>query len=241
MKRTDYIVIDDRQSEGENDAVQKPRDTELHEEEEVADLKPLSSSEVSNLAINAADFVVKSGNPMETLLKLVQDFPKYSSVIAAHNTSEEFRSEHEENRKQLLPSGYSMMWINGVQVPARDINPFTLLDHLRRERKLINGIRSQGLSGPEAIDLLSNPAITENQASDDPQRYDFRDEAEGGGVIVWMNDIEKDKRYADWPSALSSVSKDVLGSPSKPNRRCSFSNEHIQVNYPLCAEISIML
>lgn len=113
--------------------------------------------------------------------------------------------EHQANREQLLPAGYNVLWINGVQIPQRDVNPFTLLEHLRRERSLINGVRRQGLSGPEAIDLLSNSAITETQADDEPQRYDFRDEIEGGRVIIWLNDIEKDKRYEDWPSSLAAV------------------------------------
>jgi UDP-glucose:glycoprotein glucosyltransferase len=38
------------------------------------------------------------------------------------------------------------------------------------------------------------------------QRFDWRDSIEGGNVIIWMNDIEKDKRYADWPTSLQAVS-----------------------------------
>ncbi|KAJ4303236.1 killer toxin resistant protein [Kalmusia sp. IMI 367209] len=202
LKRTDYIVIDDRAPADHGDAAQKPLDAELHDNADVSDLKPLSKDEVSDLGLKAASFVMKSDHPMDTLLKLVQDFPKYSSAIVAHNASEEFVTEHEHNREQLLPSGYNILWINGVQVPARDINPFTLLDQLRRERSLINGVQSQGLSGPDAISLLSHAAITETQAEDEPQRYDFRDEIEGGKVIVWMNDIENDSRYETWPSQL---------------------------------------
>jgi UDP-glucose:glycoprotein glucosyltransferase len=210
LKRTDYIVIDDRQAEEANKgSTQQTLNTELHDDEEVSDLKPLSSSEVTNLAVNAASFVMKSDQPLDTLLKLVQDFPKHSSAIAAHNASEDFVKEHDANRMQLLPSGFNVIWINGVQIPNRDVNPFTLLEHLRRERKLINGVRKQGLSGPEAIALLSHSAVTENQVQDEPQRYDFRDATEGGSVIVWLNDIEKDKRYEDWPSDITAVS--VLG------------------------------
>ncbi|KAF2272120.1 UDP-glucose:glyco protein glucosyltransferase precursor [Westerdykella ornata] len=205
LKRTDYIVIDDRQAEEAKNDAKKAQSTELTGDEEVADLKPLSSSEVSNLAVNAASFVMKSDQPLDTLLRLVQDFPKHSSAIAAHNASKEFLHEHEENRKQLLPSGFNVMWINGVQIPNRDINPFTLLEHLRRERKLINGIRSRGLSGPDAIALLSHSAITANQMQDEPQRYDFRDTTEGGRVIIWLNDIEKDKRYEDWPTEVTAL------------------------------------
>jgi UDP-glucose:glycoprotein glucosyltransferase len=208
LKRTDYIVIDDRPSEqGENAAVPKSLDTELHDEEDVTDLKPLSKDEVSDLGLKAASFVMKSDQPIDTLLRLIQDFPRYSSAIVAHNTSEDFLEEHTHNREQLLPAGYNIIWINGVQLPARDVNPFTLLEHLRRERTLINGLRSQGLSGPDAISLLSHPAITETQAEDEPQRYDFRDETEGGNVILWMNNIEEDSRYENWPVSLQAVSE----------------------------------
>ncbi|KAF2007685.1 glycosyltransferase family 24 protein [Amniculicola lignicola CBS 123094] len=223
LKRTDYIVIDDRQSEEQSEeqksASQKPIGTELDDDDEVSDLKPLSSSEVSSLGMKAAGFALKSDQPLETLLKLVQDFPKYSSAIVSHNASEEFLQEHQANREQLLAAGVNVIWINGVQIPYRDINPFTLLEHLRRERKLINGIRSQGLSGPHAIGLLSHPAMTESQATDEPQRYDFRDEAEGGRVIIWLNNIEKDKRYEMWPSTLTSLLQRTYPGQLPPVRR----------------------
>lgn len=208
LKRTDYIVIDDRQAaEGGKTTEQKAQGIELEEDEEVADLKPLSASEVSNLAVDAASFVLNSENPLDTLQKLVQDFPKHSSAIAAHNTSAEFLQKLDEERMSgnVPPALYSLMMINGVQISPRDVNPFSLLEHLRRERKLINSVRGQGLSGPEAISLLSHPAITENQLQDEPQRYDFRDAAEGGNVIVWLNNIEKDKRYESWPTEITAL------------------------------------
>lgn len=207
LKRTDYIVIDDRApaDQGETPAAQKPLDAELHDDAEVSDLKPLSKDEVADLGLKAASFVMKSEQPLDTLLKLVQDFPKYSSSIVAHQVHEEFLTEHELNRDQFLPAGLNVLFINGVQIPARDINPFTLLQHLRRERGLINGVKSQGLSGPDAISLLSHSAISETQAEDEPQRYDFRDEIEGGNVIVWLNNIEKDSRYESWPSQIQAL------------------------------------
>lgn len=230
LKRTDYIVIDDRQAaEAGKTGEQKAPSIELQEVEEVADLKPLSASEVSNLAINAAAFVLNSSNPLDTLQKLVQDFPKHSSAIAAHITSAEFLQKLDEERMSgnVPPALYSLMMINGVQISPRDVNPFSLLEHLRRERKLVNGIRGQGLSGPEAISLLSHPAITENQLQDEPQRYDFRDAAEGGNVIVWLNDIEKDRRYEAWPTEITAVSTDSKSLTDSIDHDHSFCNGRI--------------
>ncbi|KAH6643992.1 UDP-glucose:glycoprotein glucosyltransferas-like protein [Boeremia exigua] len=203
LKRTDYIVIDDRQAVQSDTADQKPLGTEL--DEQAADLKPLAKDDVPDLAEKAASFVLQSDQPMNTLLKLVRDFPKYTTTIAATNATSNFLTEHYNNRELLLTTGHNIIWINGVQIPARDVNPFALLAHLRRERMLINGIRSQGLSGPDAIRLLSHSAIAQGQSGEEPQRYDFRDEAEGGKVIVWMNDVEKDSRYQSWPTELRAL------------------------------------
>ncbi|CAN9430885.1 unnamed protein product [Alternaria alternata] len=241
LKRTDYIVIDDRQAEqGQKSDAQKPIGTGLDDDEDVADLKPLSKDEVSELALKAADFVTQSEQPMDTLMKLVQDFPKYSSVIAAHNASDEFVEEHLANRNQLLPAGYNVIWINGVQIPARDVNPYSLLAHLRRERKLINGIRSQGLSGSEVVSLLSHASIAESQTEDEPQRYDFRDTTEGGNIILWLNDIENDPMYEGWPSELRALLQRTY--PGQlPSCRRDIHNAIVSVDFTSTEDVSLAL
>ncbi|WPH00603.1 glycosyltransferase family 24 protein [Acrodontium crateriforme] len=205
LKRTDYIVIDDRK-EGEEDGSENSQVGESSlSDEEVSDLRPLSSSELRGLGMRASSFVMDSENPFDTLVKLSQDFPKHSSAIAATNISDEFLHEHMANREIVLPSGYNVIWINGVQIMARDFDAYALLEYLRRERKLINGVTDLGLTKPEAIDLLAHEAITASSLDQDLQRYDWRDETEGGDVIIWMNDIEKDQRYADWSSQATSI------------------------------------
>lgn len=205
LKRTDYIVIDDRQAE---EAAKKPASDATQsvlQNEEVTDLKPLSESELKGLGLKAGSFVMGSEDPLDTLLKLSQDFPKHSSAIAAHGVSEEFLKEHKENREAILPAGYNILWINGVQVMPRDVDAFALLEHLRRERQIINGVRKLGFSAPEAIGVLSNSAIARAKDNDDPQRYDWRDTTEGGKVIMFLNNLEKDKRYAEWPASLRAL------------------------------------
>ncbi|KAI9837806.1 MAG: hypothetical protein M1819_006740 [Sarea resinae] len=221
LKRTDYIVIDDRDSETNRSEGESENAGKGLGEEMTADLKPLSSKELLNLGVKASSFVMSSENPFETLLKLSLDFPKFSSVISTHETSEEFMAEFRHNRNILLPAGFNIIWINGVQADARQIDAYALLEHLRRERKLVKSLKELGLSGSEAVKLLSSPEIAEAKAEDDPQRYDWRDDLEGGKVIIWMNDVENDKRYAGWssnptallqrtyPGQLPSVRRDI--------------------------------
>ncbi|MDB5910597.1 MAG: hypothetical protein JWP34_4711, partial [Massilia sp.] len=82
LKRTDYIVIDDRQA-SESPSGNEAQKVILDEDEEITDLKPLEKSELSSLGLKAASFVLQSKSPFETLLKLTQDFPKYSTSVAA--------------------------------------------------------------------------------------------------------------------------------------------------------------
>lgn len=210
LKRTDYIVIDDRQAEEREttkSSTKAPSAQDLGAEEDEAppDLKPLSSSEVAKLGISAASFVLDSPDPFTTLVKLSQDFPKYSSSIVAYNASEEFLEEYKNNRQAGLPAGHNAMWINGMQIDSRQVDAYSLLDYLRQERQLIAEFQKIGLSASEALDLLSYPALAEVQGSSEVQRYDWRDNIEGGGVVVWLNDLEKDKRYAKFPTTLQTV------------------------------------
>lgn len=244
LKRTDYIVIDDRDAEPMNEKEPKRRKPSAEElkEDSPADLKPLSSSEVSSLGLNAASFVMNSDDPLETLQKLSEDFPKHSSAIAAYNATDNFLKEFRSNRALMFPAGHNVMWINGIQVDPRQVDAFSLLEHLRRERKLITGFRNLGLSAQEAVSLLSHEAVAETQVSNEPQRYDYRDTIEGGHVIIWLNDLEKDKRYEGWPSSLTAVGLlTVNGTRRFHTDIPSYFNAHSLVSFLLSVEISTML
>ncbi|KAJ6166506.1 hypothetical protein N7470_001953 [Penicillium chermesinum] len=204
LKRTDYIVIDDRDAEQRQESVTESHTGGIEDlkEDSPDDLRPLSASEVSRLGWNSAAYVMDSEDPLDTLVKLSENFPKYSAKVAGHDASVELRKEVRVNRGRMIPSGHNFMWINGVQIDERQIDAFSLLEHLRRERKLIQKFRDLGLSAQDTVKLLSHPLLAESQANDEKQRYDYRDELEGGNVIIWMNSLENDSRYDEWPNDL---------------------------------------
>lgn len=207
LKKTDYIVIDDREA-AEKEGVKQDLGSQvvLGEEDEVADLKPLSKAELALVGLKAASLVMESDEPFETLIKFTQDFPKYSAWVAAHDASPEFIEEQRANRGGLVPSGMNVLWMNGVQLIERQIEPFNLVDMLRRERTLISEVKDVGLTGKEAISLLSHPNVTSSKIGDNSQRFDWRDDSEGGNVIMWFNDLENDPEYEDFPKSVKAVS-----------------------------------
>ncbi|KFZ10625.1 hypothetical protein V501_05095 [Pseudogymnoascus sp. VKM F-4519 (FW-2642)] len=202
LKRTDYIVIDDREAEAQVQ-VESAKTEVVLEDEELADLKPLSASELVSLGLKASSFIMQSENPFEVLTRLSQDFPRYSSAIAAHNVSSDFAEEHLYNRGQLVPAGANVVWINGLQVPTRHMDAFSMLDILRKERKLLNKFSQLGLTGSQTISLLSHKDIAFTKADGEPARFDWRDS--DGDVIIWLNNIEKDKRYDGWATTVRTL------------------------------------
>lgn len=208
LKRTDYIVIDDREAaEASTDQSPKktPDEVVLDEEEEVSDLKPLAASELAGLGLNVGSFIMESENPFQTLVKLTQDFPKFSTSVAARNASDAFIKEHQSNREVAAPAGVNALWMNGVQLTERQIDPHTLVDSIRRERVFIKGAMDLGLTAKEAVSLLGGREVTIANADDEGPRFDWRDQLEDGRVIIWLNNIEKDKRYASFSPGLTAV------------------------------------
>ncbi|EXJ60060.1 hypothetical protein A1O7_04209 [Cladophialophora yegresii CBS 114405] len=205
LKRTDYIVIDDRDAQKPEAVASNQLSLEDAKDDNLKDLKPLTTSEVINLGLNAAHFIAASSDPLETLLQVTSDFPKYSSLLASADASKEFILEHRGNRERFLPSGYNVFWINGVQIEPRQINAYSLLDHLRRERRIIGELKDLGLTSSEAISLLSSEVIAEAQTNELPQRFDWRDDSESNEVLMWLNDLEQDKRYNAWSKSLRTL------------------------------------
>jgi UDP-glucose:glycoprotein glucosyltransferase len=206
LKKTDYIVIDDRlQDEGHPEILSSS--TSLDDSEDVADIKPLAASDLSSLGVKAASFILQSDNPLETLIRLTQDLPKFLTSVVAHNISMQFEEEFRINSLHGVPNGMNVLWINGVQLIERQIEPFALIERLRQERKLIDGFRALGLSGKQAVSILGHQDVSSAKEVSEPLRYDWTDRLEDGRVLIWLNDLESDATYEDFPKSLTSVGR----------------------------------
>jgi UDP-glucose:glycoprotein glucosyltransferase len=76
---------------------------------------------------------------------------------------------------------------------------------MRQERTLINALRRLGLTSSQAVQFLSHEKIAEKVEAGQPNRFNIRDDIEGGNVIIWLNDLEKDSRYNTWPQGVQNV------------------------------------
>ncbi|KAI8890404.1 glycosyltransferase family 24 protein [Backusella circina FSU 941] len=217
LKNTDYLVIDDRDSGGDSkDAVKekgsgfgKKINQHLFESEDSAKIEPLTSAEISNIGLKAAQYIARSENPLLTMEQLSQDFPKYAKRISKVHVDSAFEEEIVENQMGSLQGGISAVWINGKPLEDNQVDPFFLLRTVRSEKKVIQSFQKLGFTAKEANNILSNPSLSksESEASEAiGEIYDVRDTPEKS-FIVWWNDLEKDNRYKMWPSNLMELLK----------------------------------
>ena len=67
---------------------------------------------------------------------------------------------------------------------------------------------SLGLTAEQAVDLVSHESILNAQREKGAVEdvFDASDREEGGDVIIWWNDLEKDQMYAPWSDNIHLVS-----------------------------------
>jgi UDP-glucose:glycoprotein glucosyltransferase len=213
LKRTDYIVIDDREVETGNHSTTltyldnseksaKPKSEDSNEEIPV--ITPLHTSELSQLGYQAVQLITTASSPLDTLQHLSQDFPSQSSKIAAVEVDDDLVDILRENNL-IIPGGENMFWMNGIHIARDKVEAFNLLSVMRRERSLVTSLRKLGLTNHEAVMFLSHPTIAAKIEVGTKNRFDIRDDSEGGNVVIWLNDLEKDTRYRAWPTDIRNV------------------------------------
>ncbi|KAI9244442.1 UDP-glucose:glycoprotein glucosyltransferase-domain-containing protein [Helicostylum pulchrum] len=234
LKNTDYLVIDDRTSEDikTKDSIKdklsgfgKKISQSLFHADQKATIDPLTPAEIKSLGLKAAQYVARSSNPLETLTKLSQDFPKYAKSVSEVELDAEFEQESINNQMSFLRSGLNAVWLNGKGLDYSQVDPFYLVRALRTERKLIQSMQDIGFTSKEAIQIISSPVLTKasrfsEQAADEV--YDVRDTAEEP-FTVWWNDIEKDSRYKTWSSDVHEYLKPTYPGQLHPVKKNSFN------------------
>ncbi|KAG2196556.1 hypothetical protein INT47_010395 [Mucor saturninus] len=210
LKKTDYLVIDDRNSKDESSIkdkisnIGKKIGQTLFQTGQKATINPLTPTEIQTLGIKAAQYVAKSSNPLETLTRLSQDFPKYAKSLSDVELDRDFEQEISENQASFLRGGSNAVWLNGKGLDFNQVDPFYLVRALRTERKLIQSMQDLGFNAKESIQIISSPVLTKASRSNVKTAdgvYDVRDTLEEP-FVTWWNDLEKDSRYQEWSSNM---------------------------------------
>ncbi|KAK4048009.1 killer toxin resistant protein [Microbotryomycetes sp. JL201] len=218
IKKSDYLAIDDRQTEG------KP-ETDASRTGSVK-IEPVKKNDISTLALRTATIILKSDDPLQAFVNVTSSFPATASRLSELVPAIEDELVQELSEFQSMsPLGQRPTFhINGMYIPEKSVEPLALMRILRKERKLVSSIQSlvKGMTPKAARSILTDESISA-ASSGAPARgnaadlttevlgdlFDAGDLEEGGGLILWWNDIETDKKYKSWPRSFQELLRPV--------------------------------
>ncbi|KAL4422940.1 hypothetical protein ABPG75_009137 [Micractinium tetrahymenae] len=211
LKNMEYNAQDDKK-EANTDKKQEGGEEEAGEEAAAAEGEVDDDSEddgvlqlkLKNLGLQAAQRVLNAGaaggehDPLAVLQEVAQDFPRLVRQVNQQKYGKSLRLAV-EGLQRYVPAGAQFLLLNGLVVDTRDFSLYDLLDTLRREVRLYDALSATGLPPAQVrqAQLLRGAAA----GADQPPR--LRLPLEDG--VLWVNDIEKDEKYEDWPSDLNSL------------------------------------
>ncbi|KAG1946091.1 UDP-glucose:glycoprotein glucosyltransferase [Pimephales promelas] len=224
--------------EDENDEVQgflfgklKKSHPELQEElgelrkhllESTNDMTPLKVWELQDLSFQAASRImtVPKFDSLKLMQDLSQNFPSRARSLTRVAVNQNMKKEIEDNQKRLSESmgiqpGDASLFINGIHVDLDVHNPFSILDILRGEAKILEGLHNLGIRGSSISKFLHLPTST---TVEDSYALDIRHSS-----IMWVNDIEKDSMYRHWPSSLQELLRATFPGVIRQIRRNFFN------------------
>ncbi|KAJ1963734.1 killer toxin resistant protein [Dipsacomyces acuminosporus] len=219
LKSTEYKVIDDRDldysgqqekpGKGSKLAVQggggssaSGRETVLFEDEAEPAVKGLPEKLMSAIGIQATQMILTASDKLSVLKQLSQDLPRYAHLLSGVTINETLSDQIGSFRQLALKDTFL---INGLKLSSDELDPFQLLEHIRREDSVISSLESAGLTQKQALELVSAGAGSKKQDEIDAPTFDMRDTSEDKKVVAWLNNLEKDNRYAMWPSDIRSL------------------------------------
>uniref|UniRef100_A0A3Q2R1V2 UDP-glucose glycoprotein glucosyltransferase 2 n=1 Tax=Fundulus heteroclitus TaxID=8078 RepID=A0A3Q2R1V2_FUNHE len=156
---------------------------------------------------------------LKVMRDLSQNFPSRARSLTRVAVKQEMRKEIEKNQKHLgetmgIQPGDGELFINGLHIDLDVHNPFSILDILRGEAKVLEGLHNLGIKGEQKAKLLRLPVNT----VDDSYALDIRHPA-----IMWMNDIENDQMYRSWPASVQELLRATFPGVIRQIRRNFFN------------------
>ncbi|XP_046520534.1 UDP-glucose:glycoprotein glucosyltransferase 2 isoform X2 [Equus quagga] len=183
--------------------------------------KALDDTQVKNLSFQAASQIMST--PVYDAIKLMKDisqnFPLKARSLTRIAVNQHMREEIQKNQKNLLnrfeiQPGDARLFINGLRVDMDTYDPFSLLDMLKLEGKMMNGLRNLGINGEDMSKFLK----LNSPVWDSTYALDIRHSA-----VMWINDLENDHLYVMWPASCQELLKPIFPG-SIPSIRRNFHN-----------------
>lgn len=161
--------------------------------------------ELQELSLQVARKVL--GAPKEEQLvllrEIIQNFPTHAKSLVKIHVEDEIKREIEKNQRYFMQylnigTGDTSLFINGMFFDLDSVDIFTLVEYLKHEIRLVEGLTH--VLGANEKELMNK--LIRLDVNDEKSNYliDIRDSA-----IIYINDIENDKIYRNWPSSIQDL------------------------------------
>ena len=174
--------------------------------------------EMKDLGLQATQRIISSSNGLQMLRDVSQNFPSLVEMISKLDISKELR-ESQEDMGRMISAEHCFVLVNGIIIDTRDLNWYNILTIIRREFALMNGLRKVGLREQEIKSVIDFRA----EKSSDGQEEEFRLFFNPLSEVVWINDLEKDPKYASLPKSLNNLMQPTFMGQAVAIRRNVFT------------------
>lgn len=175
----------------------------LHLLESSNEMAPLKVWQVQELSLQAAERIMNS--PKEEALKVLtniaQNFPLQARSLVRTVVKDELKQEIKRNQ-ELFSSSLNLqpadtaLFVNGMFFDLDVVDVISLLEVVRQELRVMEGLHKIGISDLHMSSLLALD-FSGSGSSNSEYAIDIRDSA-----VMWVNDIEHDKQYRRWSDSL---------------------------------------
>lgn len=183
----------------------KPQLREFHNYlmDTATELTPLKVWQLQDLSLQAATKALSAppDEALNVLETISQNFPVQARSLVRTTVPEEIRKEIVKNQKHFenyhnLSPGECAMYLNGIPIDIEVYDVYTLLDTMKSEAAVMEGLFSLGVK-EESLNKLVKMDLKNNV---EDYVLDFRHSA-----IEYINDLEKDAKYRRWPSSVQEM------------------------------------
>lgn len=142
---------------------------------------------------------IQGEEALQMLQFTAQNFPTQAKSLLHIDVAAEFRKEMAHNIDVIgkylnLQPPDAALFVNGLFFDTDTLDVGALIETLRTELRVLDGLHRLGIEGSVSGSLL---ALDLSGAGAKDFAIDIRDSA-----IVWVNDLENDVEYKRWPASV---------------------------------------
>ncbi|XP_052214518.1 UDP-glucose:glycoprotein glucosyltransferase 1-like [Dreissena polymorpha] len=167
------------------------------------ELAALKVWQLQDLSLQAGQKVVSAGasNALQVLRDVSQNFPSMARSLVKTSVDSNMKAEILKNHQWFeqyhgYAAGDSALYVNGIPMDMEIYDIFTLLDIMKSEAKVMEGLFALGFNSEQLYSLLQIDTKTGKQDF----ALDIRHTA-----VQFINDLETDAKYKQWPSQAQDI------------------------------------